>query len=131
MEKKRKSKSRRDLLLEKKFVELREEVIEYINEQFTEATKQQMADFIDKRVARMTDEKLKTLMPHTVATIEAKISHILNLPLSVKQVALLTGRTEASIYKMCQRKQIPYIKNGGVVHIYLRDVNDMLLFLQK
>ena len=123
--------SRRDMLLEKKFAELREEVIEYINEQFTEASKQQMAEFIDNRIARMTDEKLKMILPQAVATIESKISHILNLPLSVKQVALLTGRSEASIYKMCQRKQIPYIKNGGVVHIYLRDVNDMLLFLKK
>lgn len=119
------------MLLEKKFAELREEVIEYINEQFTEASKQQMAEFIDNRIARMTEEKMKMILPQAVATIESKISHVLNLPLSVKQVALLTGRSEASIYKMCQRKQIPYIKNGGVVHIYLRDVNDMLLFLKK
>lgn len=129
MEKKRKS--RRNLLLEKKFVELREDIIKYINEQLTEATKQQLAVFIDKRVARITDEKLKLLMPQVVATIETKISHILNLPLSVRQVSLLTGRTEASIYKMCQRKRLPYIKDRGVIHIYLHDVNDMLLFLQK
>lgn len=113
------------------FVELRKDVIAYIDEQFNEATKSQMAEFIEKKVSKAADEKMKLLMPQAIATIEAKISHVLNLPLSVKQVALLTGRTEASIYKMCQRKQIPFVKNGGVVHIYLRDVNDMLLFLQN
>ncbi len=126
-----KKKSRREQTLERMFVELRKDVIAYIDEQFNEATKSQMAEFIEKKVSKAADEKMKLLMPQAIATIEAKISHVLNLPLSVKQVALLTGRTEASIYKMCQRKQIPFVKNGGVVHIYLRDVNDMLLFLQK
>jgi hypothetical protein len=126
-----KRKSRREQTLERMFVELRKDVIAYIDEQFNEATKSQMAEFIEKKVSKAADEKMKLLMPQAIATIEAKISHVLNLPLSVKQVALLTGRTEASIYKMCQRKQIPFVKNGGVVHIYLRDVNDMLLFLQK
>lgn len=126
-----KKKSRREQTLERMFVELRKDVIAYIDEQFKEATKSQMAEFIEKKVSKAADEKMKLLMPQAIATIEAKISHVLNLPLSVKQVALLTGRTEASIYKMCQRKQIPFVKNGGVVHIYLRDVNDMLLFLQN
>ena len=126
-----KRKSRREQTLERMFVELRKDVIAYIDEQFNEATKSQMAEFIEKKVSKAADEKMKLLMPQAIATIEAKISHVLNLPLSVKQVALLTGRTEASIYKMCQRKQIPFVKNGGVVHIYLRDVNDMLLFLQN
>ncbi|MBQ0157803.1 MAG: helix-turn-helix domain-containing protein [Bacteroidales bacterium] len=126
-----KKKSRREQTLERMFVELRKDVIAYIDEQFNEATKSQMAEFIEKKVSKAADEKMKLLMPQAIATIEAKISHVLNLPLSVKQVALLTGRTEASIYKMCQRKQIPFVKNGGVVHIYLRDVNDMLLFLQN
>lgn len=126
-----KKKSRREQTLERMFVELRKDVIAYIDEQFNEATKSQMAEFVEKKVSKAADEKMKLLMPQAIATIEAKISHVLNLPLSVKQVALLTGRTEASIYKMCQRKQIPFVKNGGVVHIYLRDVNDMLLFLQN
>lgn len=124
-------KSRRMQALERMFVELRKDVIAYIDEQFNEATKSQMSEFIERKISKVADEKMKLLMPQAIATIEAKISHVLNLPLSVKQVALLTGRTEASIYKMCQRKQIPFVKNGEVVHIYLRDVNDMLLFLQK
>ncbi len=73
-------------------------------------------------------EKLKVLIGPAVAE---SLGSILDFPLTVKQMASLTGRTEANIYKMCQRNQIPYTKVGSQIHINLRDVNDQLLCLKR
>lgn len=125
-----KKKSKRESSLERKLLELRRDIFKYIDEQMEDAAKRQLAGYIEDRVTVVTTEKLDKRMSYAIKTLENKINKILNIPLSVKQVALLAGRTEASIYKMCQRNQIPYVKNGKVVHIFLRDVNDMLLCLK-
>lgn len=125
-----KKKSKRESSLERKLLELRRDIFKYIDEQMEDAAKRQLAGYIEDRVTVVTTEKLDKKMSYAIKTLEKKINEVLNIPLSVKQVALLAGRTEASIYKMCQRDQIPHVKNGKVIHIFLRDVNDMLLCLK-
>lgn len=73
-------------------------------------------------------EKMKGLIRPAVAE---ELGSILDFPLTVRQMASLTGRTEANIYKMCQRKQIPYTKSGNQIHINLKDVNNQLLHLHR
>ena len=86
--------------------------------------KEEMIDEMDDIIA----EKLKNLVGPAVAET---LGSILDFPLTVKQLASLTGRTEANIYKMCQRKQIPYTKVGSQIHINLKDVNNQLLCLHR
>lgn len=77
---------------------------------------QQLQEYVDK-----------TLMDLTMAEITKRMGAIFNFPLTVRQVAHLTGRTEQNIYKMMQRERIPYTKVGNQVHINLRDINNILI----
>lgn len=90
--------------------------------------KEQVKDEVVEELEDMISEKLKELIGPAVAE---SLGSILDFPLTVKQMASLTGRTETNIYKMCQRKQIPYTKVGSQIHINLRDVNDQLLCLKR
>jgi len=72
------------------------------------------------------EERVKVIVGPFVAE---SIGNILDFPLNVKQIASLSGKTEASIYKMCQRGQIPYTKTGTRIYINLKDVNHQLLGL--
>ena len=72
-------------------------------------------------------KRIKVLVGPFVAE---SIGTILNFPLNVKQIASLSGKTEASIYKMCQRGQIPHTKVGTRIYINLKDVNNQLLRVQ-
>lgn len=69
-------------------------------------------------------ERVEEIVGPSVAKI---IGSILDFPLSVKQFAKLTGKSDSCIYKMCQREQIPYTKKGGKIYINLKDVNYQLL----
>ena len=72
-------------------------------------------------------EKLKELIGPVVAE---KLGILFDFPLTIKQVASLTGRTENNIYKMCQRNLIPFTKTKGTIHINLKDINRHLLDLE-
>ena len=69
-------------------------------------------------------DKIKVMIGPFVAE---SLGSILDFPLNVKQIASLTGKSEASIYKMCQRGHIPHIKRGARIYINLKDVNEELL----
>ena len=97
---------------------------EEINEHRFEQMKKELTAFINESVSATVQAKLESIVNMAV---ENKVNSILDLPLSVKQVALITGRSAQSIYKMCQREQIPYKKNGGVIHLSLRVINEILL----
>ena len=71
-------------------------------------------------------EKLKK---HIGPAVAESIGSFLEIPVSVKQLAAMMGRSADSVYKMIQRDQIPYTKVGGRVHINLRDVSQQLLSL--
>lgn len=64
-----------------------------------------------------------------VYKVVGKISEILDFPLSVRQFAILAGKSESCVYKMCQREQIPYTKKHGKIYINIKDVNYQLLGL--
>ena len=90
--------------------------------------KMQIKDEVIEEMDDIISEKLKELVGPAVADT---LGSILDFPLTVKQLASLTGRTEANIYKMCQRNQIPYTKVGSQIHINLKDVNNQLLSLHR
>ena len=73
-------------------------------------------------------EKMKELIGPVV--IEYLISNI-DIPVTVKQLAYLMGRTVDNVYKMLQRGQIPYTKVGSQIHINLKDVKNQLLCLNR
>ena len=75
----------------------------------------------------LQDYVKQTLMDLTLAEISKRMGAIFNFPLTVRQVAQLTGRSEQNIYKMMQRERIPYTKVGNQVHINLRDINNILI----
>ena len=89
--------------------------------------KMQIKEEVIEEMDDIIAEKLRNIVGPVVAE---KLGEILDFPLTVKQLASLTGRTEANIYKMCQRKQIPFTKVGTQIHINLKDVNNQLLRLQ-
>ena len=59
------------------------------------------------------------------------VGSLLDYPLTVKQTAKLTGRSEDNIYKMCRRGRIPYTKIGTQIHINLRDINSVLILVNN
>lgn len=86
--------------------------------------KMQIKDEVIDEMDDIIAERLKKLIGPAVAE---SLGSILDFPLTVKQLATMTGRTEANIYKMCQRKQIPFTKVGTQIHINLKDVSIQLL----
>lgn len=90
--------------------------------------KDEVKDEMTEEINELISERLKEMIGPAVAQ---ELGSILDFPLTVKQLASLTGRTEANIYKMCQRGQIPYTKVGSQLHINLKDVNNQLLRLHK
>lgn len=86
--------------------------------------KLQIKEELKDELGDIVYDKLQELIGPAVAE---HLGNYLDFPLTVRQMAKLTGRTEANIYKMCQRDQIPYTKVGTQIHINLKDVNAQLL----
>ena len=89
--------------------------------------KMQIKEEVIEEMDDIIAEKVQSILGQAVAQ---KLGTILDFPLTVSQLAALTGRSKANIYKMCQRKQIPFTKSGTQIHINLKDVNYQLLRLQ-
>lgn len=70
---------------------------------------------------------LKDLDDKIKGSVSNYVGSMLEFPLTIKQTAKLTGRTEQCIYKMCQRGVIPYTKIGGQVHINMKDISSALI----
>lgn len=102
------NKSEERMALEKKILKL----------QIKNEMIQELDSIIDKRVRVL-------IGPFVAETL----GNILDFPLNVKQIASLSGKSEASIYKKCQRGQIPHTKVGTRIYINLKDVNHQLLGL--
>ena len=70
---------------------------------------------------------LKDLDDKIKGSVSNYVGSMLEFPLTKKQTAKLTGRSEQCIYKMCQRGVIPYTKIGGQVHINMKDISSALI----
>lgn len=70
---------------------------------------------------------LKDLDDKIKGSVSNYVGSMLEFPLTIKQTAKLTGRSEQCIYKMCQRGVIPYTKRGGQVHINMKDISSALI----
>jgi len=70
---------------------------------------------------------LKDLDDKIKGSVSNYVGSMLEFPLTIKQTAKLTGRSEQCIYKMCQRGIIPYTKRGGQVHINMKDISSALI----
>lgn len=92
--------------------------------EYFQQIKEEMQEEIKKEMKAYVKYTLKDL---TLSKIAMKFGEVINFPLTVHQVAQITGRTEQNIYKMLQRCQIPYTKVGNVIHINLRDLNNILI----
>lgn len=93
-------------------VKLTPEMIEQLKEQLLPLWKEEIINELDDRQTRKIKEALEVLYDY---------------PLTVHQVSALTGRSEQSIYKMCQRGAIPFTKYGKQVHINIRDICSVLI----
>ena len=83
-----------------------------------------MKSFFLNEIKLSIENHLKDLITKEVSR---KIAMIHDFPLTVHQVATLTGRSEGNIYKMLQRERIPYTKTKNQVHISLKDLNSVLI----
>lgn len=70
-----------------------------------------LAEYIEDRIVNILSDKL---------------AMILDFPLSIHQVATLTGRKEKTIYKMCERGHLTYTKKKKSIFINLRDLGGVL-----
>jgi excisionase family DNA binding protein len=70
---------------------------------------------------------LKDLDDKIKGSVSNYVGSMLEFPLTIKQTAKLTGRSDKCIYKMCQRGVIPYTKRGGQVHINMKDISSALI----
>jgi len=90
--------------------------------------KLEIKDEIHEELVDLISETMKGLIGPAVSE---RIGALLEYPLTVRQMASLAGRSEACIYKMCQRGQIPFSKVGSKIYINLKDVNGQLLGPQR
>ena len=72
------------------------------------------------------EKRLSDIIKGSVADC---VGSIFEFPLTVRQVAKLTGRTEDNVYKMCQRGVIPYTKVGSQIHINLKEIKSALILV--
>lgn len=70
---------------------------------------------------------LKDLNDTIKGSVSDYIGAMLDFPLTIRQTAKLTGRSEQNIYKMCYRGAIPYTKKGGQIHINMKDISSALI----
>ena len=70
---------------------------------------------------------LKDLNDTIKGSVSDYIGTMLDFPLTIRQTAKLTGRSEQNIYKMCYRGAIPYTKKGGQIHINMKDISSALI----
>lgn len=82
-------------------------------------------------VKDMKEEVMAELAEAIKGLVRDYIGSILDFPLTVRQAAQLTGRSEENIYKMCQRGTIPFTKTGAQIHINLKDINSALILVQN
>ena len=99
-----------------KYPELTVEVLERVEEA------------IYLKLKGVIESELVVIIKENVAEF---VGSLLDYPLTVRQVARLTGRSVANIYKMCKRGRIPYTKIGSQIHINLRDLNSVLILVNK
>jgi len=99
-----------------KYPELTEEVLERVE------------NAIYLKLKGEINSELILIIKENVAEV---VGSLLDYPLTVRQTAKLTGRTEENIYKMCKRGRIPYTKIGSQIHINLRDLNSVLIQVNK
>ncbi len=86
--------------------------------------KSEIKEELKDELLDMIHDKVKELVGPAVAV---SLGQVLEFPLTIKQTAQLMGRTEESIYKMCQRDKIPFTKNGKKVYINIKDISKQLL----
>ena len=87
----------------------------------------EIREFINKELQKGFDE-----IDGKIAVIAAEVvASTLDAPLSIKQVAKITGRSEQCIYKFCQKGIISFEKVSGRVSVNLRSVNENLLRLYR
>lgn len=90
--------------------------------------KMQIRDEVIEELDDIIVEKLKELVGPAIAET---MGAFMDIPVTVKQLASLMGRTTDNVYKMLQRNQIPYTKVGSQIHINLKDVKNQLLCLKR
>ena len=88
--------------------------------------KMQIKNEVIQEIDGIIVEKMRIFAGPVVGEV---LGTFIDFPLTVKQLASLTGRSADNIYKMLQRKQIPYTKVGSQIHINLKDVSKQLLSL--
>ncbi len=84
-----------------------------------EHDKERLTKQIKDEINKYIDDKVSSILAR-------KLGMLLDFPLTVHQVAALTGRKEAAVYKMCQREIIPYTKVGKSVYVNLRHLSSVL-----
>lgn len=87
-------------------------------------------DFIKLKAAILKDitQNLDVMVEDIVYRIFGKLH---DLPLTVPQVANLLGKAPKTVYKMCDRKQIPFSKVGNKVFINIKDINKKLILVDS
>lgn len=84
-----------------------------------ECDKEKLTKQIKDEIDMYIDDKISSILAR-------KLGMLMDFPLTVHQVAALTGRKEATVYKMCQREVIPYTKVGKSVYVNLRHLSSVL-----
>jgi len=102
----------------------KENTLKYEREVIKLEIKDEVIEELDEIIAKKVKEYIGP------AVVESVISNI-DIPVTVKQLAHLMGRSVPSVYKMLQRGQIPYTKVGSQIHVNLKDVSNKLLLIKR
>jgi len=85
--------------------------------------KREIKEQVIEEITPIIYERIKEVIGPSVAE---GLQSFMDFPLTVRQVASMTGRTPDSVYKMCRRCKIPFTKLGSYIHISLKDLNNLL-----
>ena len=92
--------------------------------ELTDETLEQLRVAIREEVKKDLNKELPCIIKSMAFKI---IGTLLNFPLTVKQVSILTKRKIKTVHKMCDSKQIPFSKVGKTIYINIRDINRELI----
>ena len=74
----------------------------------------------------IADLKIEVEEMKALLLIKAEPQPDNNIPISIKNVAILTGLTVPTLYRYCQQNEIPYQKKGNRLYFFREEIVDWI-----
>lgn len=81
-------------------------------------------DEFKRQIEQMVKDSSESIVKDKV---EPLFNKLINIPLSPKQFASITGRSKDAVYKDISRGKLPFRKNGASLYIMIKDITTKII----